>query len=171
MRIDGDRIGVGHRSQIFRRSRNRRRQRAVRAVDVKPEIEFAADRRDLRQRIDRAGADRSGRADDQERTVAALAVCGDLTAKLGRVHPLMLVDWNPADRVGSQPEEVGRFLNPGVRLRRRVRRAAAARSPQRPVLRTSQSAFAVRAARKQTKFAMLPPLTSSPPPQLARRTA
>ena len=70
VRIHRDRIGLAQRAQARRRSRRLRRQRAVGAVDVKPQPVFAADRGDLRERIDGAGADRARGADDEERLMA-----------------------------------------------------------------------------------------------------
>ena len=80
------------------------------------------------------------------------------------VHAQVGVGRDPADRrrcrgpTGRRPSG-SRCASPP----RRRRAAGRPTPPATPCSRTSQPAFAARAARKQTKFAMLPPLTSSPP--------
>ena len=44
----------------------------------------------------------------------------DLAAQGGRVHPLLAVGGDPADGVGTESEQISGFLNPCVRLHRRV---------------------------------------------------
>jgi len=51
-------------------------QSAVRAIDVEPETELAADRSQFRQRVNCACADGASRADLQERLVARLDIEG-----------------------------------------------------------------------------------------------
>ena len=64
---------------------------------------------------------------------------------------------------GAEAGEVRGLLNPRVRFGRGIDAKLCRRLPPTPCSRTSQPAFAARAARSTTKFAMLPPLTSSPP--------
>ena len=51
---------------------------------------------------------------------APLQIGINLSPKLGHVHPLPIVGWNPSDRVGAVSEQVGRFLNPRMRFGGRV---------------------------------------------------
>ena len=97
-------------------------------------------------------------------TSPAADVRFDLPAQRGDVHAQFRVGRDPPDRCGAEAAEVGGLLNPRVRFGRAVdAKPVGPNLPATPRSRTSQPAFAARAARKQTMFAMLPPLTSSPP--------
>src|SRR5262245_52642376 len=105
MRIDSHRIGFSEPAKIGRRIRNCGGKRSVRTVDVEPQIVFAADLSNVRQRIDRTGADRSGRADDEKRSMTAGAIRLDASQKIVRLHSLMLIDRDPPNRMGPEAEE------------------------------------------------------------------
>ena len=87
----------------------------------------------------------------------------DLRARARHVHPLPASTGIQRIGIGAESKQVGRFLNPRVGLGRARSTSSRGWPAMTPVFRTSHPAFAARAARKQTKFAMLPPLTSSPP--------
>ncbi len=84
---------------------------------MKPQLVFAADRCNVRERIDGTGADGPGRADDQKRLVAEAEILLDFTAKSTGVHPLVGIGRNPPDRIGAEPGDVSGFLQPRMRLR------------------------------------------------------
>ena len=124
---------------------------------------LARDLGEPRQRVDRARADRARRCRPPGtagsprrgpprscRTSASVS-----TVRSSR-------DGHVAQALRAEAEEVGRLLDPGVRLRRGVD-GQRRRPCRRPSRARPAPPFARRAARKPTKFAMLPPLTSSPP--------
>ena len=95
-------------------------------------------------------------------SVTTLEILRDLPPERGWIHPLAIVGRDHSNGVRAEPEEIGGFLDPGVGFGRGVdEQTAAVRAS--PSFLTSQPACDARAATKHTKFAMLPPLTSSPP--------
>ena len=80
MKIERDRIGAFE-SRKPRCERGRENpERAKGAIDVKPQFFFVAQRTQCLEVIDRADIDRSGRADNQKRRQADLAISRDLGA-------------------------------------------------------------------------------------------
>ena len=75
---------------------------------------FPADTGDLRKGIDHARADRPCGADDEKRLMAEPPIGFDLTTEDIGVHPLLIVGGDPADGVGTEPKEIGGFLDPRV---------------------------------------------------------
>ncbi len=97
-------------------------------------------------------------------TSPAAASASSCRRKRGHVHAELAVRRDPPDRRGAESRRGPRPSESTCAFRpMRTRGACAPARRQRPRSRTSQPAFAARAARKPTKFAMLPPLTSSPP--------
>ena len=139
----------------------RGRERAVGAVDVQPEVLLAAERGELAQRIDGAGDTEPPVADDEEREQAVCAVGRDRVPQRGDVHAQRRVGRDPAQGLGAEPEHVGRLLHPGVGLGRAVHAQPRRRSCPRRARPTAPAPR--RAASTPMKFAMFPPLTSSPP--------
>ena len=139
-------------------------ERTVGAVDVEPGARLAADLNDIEERIDGARAHRSRCPDDHQRPLSCAAVRVDLPSAARRCrcagpHPLKSSGLHRFRR-----REIRRLLYPGVGLRRRIDDAVGAPAPgRRPSRRMSHSAPRARAARRPTKFAMLPPLTNRPP--------
>ena len=80
----------------------------------------AANRRNFRQRIHRACADRAGGADNEKRKIAEGEISIDLCLECGRVHLLPRIDGNPANGIGAKSKQVGRFLKPCMRLGRGI---------------------------------------------------
>ena len=95
------------------------------------------------------------------RAVPGGAVGREALPQRGRVHPPRRIHRDPPDGVGAQAEEIGRLLDPGVGGGRDV--DSVRYPPASPALRTPSPSIARRPARKQTKLAMLPPLTRIPP--------
>ncbi len=120
VRIDRDGISQAESVQIVGRLRKRRRKTSVRAIHVKPRAVLLAERADDRQRIDGACTDRPGGADDHARHISRGDICLDLPAQGGHVHAEPGIGRDPPDRVGAEPADVRRFLNPGVCFRRSV---------------------------------------------------
>jgi hypothetical protein len=87
---------------------------------VEPDAFLVAEGADLVQRVDRARAHGSRRADGEERRRSLRPVLCDQLAESGNEQPLIVVRLDPTDRVGAQAEEVGRLLDPRVRLGRAV---------------------------------------------------
>ena len=100
--------------------REHRADRAVRAVDVKPEALGGADLGDLGERIDRARADRPGAGRDAERALAGGAVGGDGGAERADIHPVALVARDPVNRLDAEAEDLGSLLDAAVAVRGHV---------------------------------------------------
>ena len=80
-----------------------------------------ADIGDLVERIDRARADRSRACRDAERAIARGTVGGDGGAERADFHAVSLVGRDLSDRLGAEPEELGRFLDAAVAVRSHVK--------------------------------------------------
>ncbi len=162
--IDGDRIGEAEGPQVVGSLGHRRGESAVGAVDMEPDAVLPAEGGDLGQRVDGAGAHRSGGADHQTRHVAGGDVGLDLPPERADVHPELAVGGNPADRLGAEPSHVSGLLQPGVGLGRAVDpQPAAGTAVHTERAHVPVRGGAARAAMKQMTLAMLPPLVSSPP--------
>jgi hypothetical protein len=153
VRIHRHRVRLGERTELVRCFRRGRREGAVRAVHMKPDAPLTADRGDRRERIDGAGADRPGRPDDHDRNVAGGHVGVNLQTKGRHVHPQIGAGRDPPDRRGAEAREIRGLVQVCVSACRRRRWPEASLTP---CSRTFQPASGAR-ARKQTKFAMLPP--------------
>ena len=116
MRIERDRVGQRQRPEVGRSLRQRRRGRAVGAVNVKPEPLLGADVGERLQRVDDARADAAGRADDEERQAAIVAVRGQLPPQRIETHSPVRVRLDPADALRAETADVGRLLDPGMRF-------------------------------------------------------
>ena len=85
------------------------------AVDVEPEFVLLTERRQFRQRFDRAGTDGSRGADHEKWLIALVSVPPVADLQLIQVHASRPVD--PMNRFGSQSGQISGFLYPGVSLR------------------------------------------------------
>src|SRR5215469_16571106 len=83
---------------------------------MEPRIAAPAQGPDLRQRIDRASANRASGAHDDERDIPRGSVGVHLAAQRGDVHAEVWVRWDPADGSYAEACEVGGLLNPRVRF-------------------------------------------------------
>ena len=86
------------------RSRHRRGQQAVGAVDVEPDIGGPGHVGQLVQRVDGPGVGRSGRAHDGHRQDARLTVGRDGVGDGVDVHPLVVVHRDGMHRVPPEAE-------------------------------------------------------------------
>jgi hypothetical protein len=120
VRIDGHRVCFGKAPKSVRTLGHSCRKPTVGPVNVEPDAPLPTERRDLRQRIHGASADRSGRAHHDERDVPARQIGLNRLPQRGHIHPEISVAGNPPDRLRPEASEVGRLLNPGVRLARRI---------------------------------------------------
>ena len=124
--------------RLVRRARHARRERAVGAVHVEPDVVAPADIAAISASgstapvltVPAVPTTRNG-------TIAVGAVGDDLPLERGDVHALLGVGGDPANRVGAQPEQVGGLLDPGVRFGRRVDAQRRRASPRSPAVRTS----------------------------------
>ena len=163
VRIDGHRVGLGERAQRRAthrapppRSHRTRRRRGTRRWRAR---QTAA--------ISRSGSTAPVLTDPavpttMNGTCPARASVVDRSREGVDVHREVRRPPESTGRSTCRARQVGGLLNPGVRLGRAVDDQPAPASA-RPAARTSHGARAARAARKPTMFAMLPPLTSSPP--------
>ena len=104
VRIDRDGIGILQCRQVCRSSRCIRSKRAVGAIDVEPQSIIPAYGSKIRQRINCSCSYRSRVADYQKRQLSLIAIPCDLPAQSIRIHALLLVRFNPSDRIGSVAE-------------------------------------------------------------------
>ncbi len=79
--IKRDRIGIFQSSQPRRQHRRENSERAIGAIDVKPELLLAAQRAQRLEIVDGADIHRSGRADHQKRFQAGVAILRDTRAQ------------------------------------------------------------------------------------------
>jgi hypothetical protein len=101
---------------------------------VEPHAFLTAERADVRQGIDRAGADGSRRANDDRRHISCVSIRFDLAAQRGHVHVQSCIGRDPPDRRRAEAREVGGLLNPRMRFDRRVHAEPAARASGDAVL-------------------------------------
>ena len=126
--------------RLVGRSGHPRGERAVRAIDVKPDVMAPADGGDLRQRIDGARADRCRPCRRRGTAASPLVPVGDdLPFERGDIHPLLVVGRESSEsrrcpgRTGRRPS------GSTCAFRSTRRRAAALGIDRRPVVRTSAS--------------------------------
>ena len=120
--IERDRIRVFDSGQPRRQLRRENAERAIGAVDVKPELLLAAQRAQRREIVDRADIHRAGRADHEERLQAGLAVQRDLRAQRGDVDAVQSIDRDDAQRIAAEARNIHRLGDAAMRRRRGIGR-------------------------------------------------
>jgi len=88
--VENQRVGLFHAAVAGRDRCVEYAERAVGAVDVEPEVLRGRDIGERVERVDRAGVDGAGRADEQRRQGPARTIGGDRRAQRGRVEPASL---------------------------------------------------------------------------------
>src|SRR5271170_3864191 len=116
MRIDSHRVRLSQPGEVGRSIRKDCRDAPVRAVHMEPEIELSGQSSELGQRIDGSRTDRTGSAYYQEGSVASFQIADNLTSQALKVHPLLVIHCDPADRIRTQTGDVRGLLNPGMCL-------------------------------------------------------
>ena len=119
MGVENQRVGPLHAAVARRDRRVEHAERAVGAVDVEPEALRGRDIGESVERVDRAGVDGAGRADQQCRQDAARTIGGDRRAQRGRVEPASL-EWHPAHRTAANAKELQGAPHARVGLGRHV---------------------------------------------------
>ena len=95
-------------------------RRAIRTIDVKPEIEFSCDVRDLVERIDDAGVYSARTANDAKRSQAFAKISLDLLSERVDAHSLAIVARNHTHLIASEAENVSRLRDRHVNFFRSV---------------------------------------------------
>jgi hypothetical protein len=119
VRVENQRVGPFHAAVALRDRSVEHAERAVGAVDVKPEVLRGRDIGKLVERVDRAGVDGAGGADEQRRQGAVGAIRGDRCAQRGRVEPASL-ERHVAHRATPEAKELQGAPHAAVRLGRNV---------------------------------------------------
>src|SRR5215469_6763347 len=103
------------------------RKSTIGPIDVEPHSVLLTERADLRQRVNRARADRSCRSDNEARHLSRCLIRLDLLAQCLDVHPQFLISRYPTNRCSTKATEVCGFLNPRVSFYRTVQAKLASR--------------------------------------------
>ena len=119
MGVEHQRVGPFHAAVPGRDRRVEHPERAVGAVDVEPEALLGRHPGERVERVDHAGVDGAGRADEQRRQGAARAIGGDRGAQRGRVEPAA-GERHLAHRAAPEAEELEGASHAAVRLGRHV---------------------------------------------------
>ena len=119
MGVENQRVGPFHAAVAGRDRRVEHAERAVGAVDVEPELLRGRDIGERVERVDRAGVDGAGRADEQRRQGAARAIGGDRRAQRGRVEPASL-ERHLAHRTTAEAKQLQGAPHAAVGLGRHV---------------------------------------------------
>lgn len=115
VRVPRDRVGLVDAPQE-RAAFGQLEGAAVRAVDVDPQGFPVRERADLVERVDDAGAGRTGRADDQERAQAVGSVVFDHGSRGFDVHAQVCVGGDDTDAFGGETRDVGGLRDAVVRV-------------------------------------------------------
>ena len=140
VRVEGHRVGLGEPGKVGGSLGAHHGGGAVRPVGVEPQAVLPGDGGQPGERVHGARADRARVADEQEGLVPFAAVLLDPALEGSHVDRQVVPHGDPSEAVRPVAEEVGRLLDPGVGLGRRVDeepRAAAVHSrladvPARP---------------------------------------
>ena len=89
--IERDGIGVFQSGKPRRQRGRKNAERAIGAIDMKPELLLAAQRAQGREIVDGADVDRAGRADHEERLQADLAIPFDLRAHCSHIDAMRTI--------------------------------------------------------------------------------
>ena len=119
MGVEHQRVGSFHAPVAGRDRRVEHAERAVGAVDVEPELLGGRDVGERVERVDRAGIDGAGRADEQSRQRPARAIGGDRLAQRRRVEPASL-ERHLTHRAAADAEELQSPPHAAVSLGRHV---------------------------------------------------
>ena len=90
-------------------------ERAKRAIDMKPEIFVAAQRRETGEIVDRADIDGAGGSHHQKGLQPVGAIAENLRAQRGQVDTVRLIDRDAAQRIAAETRDVHRLGDAAVR--------------------------------------------------------
>ena len=120
VRIEHQRVGTLDAGEPIPAAPREHERSPIGRIDVKPQLLFGCSRREIVERIDRAGIGRAGTAEQQPRAEPAGPVAANLVDESVRVHSKAGVAFDVSHDAFTEPGNRQRFHQAVMRVRRQV---------------------------------------------------